>query len=404
MLQMTWERPWLYPKQERAIFNRSRWSLIEASTKAGKTHGCLAWLIERAMAGRRGQNFWWVAPIGLQAEMALGRLKAQLSRSIYTTNESDHWALLHPVGTKIWFKSADKPNSLYGEDVWAAVLDEASRMKEESWEAVRSTLSATRGPARIIGNVHGRKNWFYRLCRKAQAGEPGMSYHKIIAHDAIEAGVLQEEEIEDARRTMRPEIFRELYFAEPSDDQGNPFGVENIKACTKPGLSKHPPLCWGWDLAKSADWTVGIGLDYRGSVSRFERWRKPWGETIAAIRRCSLNLPTLLDSTGVGDPIVEGLARSSGNFEGYLFTPSSKQKLMEGLAVDIQSGKVGFPPGAIPAELEAFEYEVRETGSVRYSAPGGQHDDCVMALALARQKQRTMVSGRIITSTLHGLV
>ncbi|WP_177236910.1 hypothetical protein [Bradyrhizobium sp. Rc3b] len=70
------------------------------------------------------------------------------------------------------FKSAEKPDNLYREDVWACVMDEASRMREEAFHAVRSTLTATRGPIHIIGNVKGRKNWFYIGCRKAEAKEP----------------------------------------------------------------------------------------------------------------------------------------------------------------------------------------------------------------------------------------
>lgn len=41
-----------------------------------------------------------------------------------------------------------------------------------------------------------------------------------------------------------------------------------------------------------------------------------------------------------------------------------------------------FPDGPIRQELESFEYEYTGRG-VRYSAPQGVHDDCVMALALA---------------------
>jgi hypothetical protein len=74
------------------------------------------------------------------------------------------------------FKSAEKPDNLYGDDVYAVVIDEASRVRQESWHAVRSTLTATRGPVRIIGNIKGRKNWFYDLARKAEAGEEGMHY------------------------------------------------------------------------------------------------------------------------------------------------------------------------------------------------------------------------------------
>jgi hypothetical protein len=61
----------------------------------------------------------------------------------------------------ISFKSGEKPDNLYGEDVWAVVVDEASRTREEAYWALRSTLTATGGPIRIIGNVKGRKNCFY---------------------------------------------------------------------------------------------------------------------------------------------------------------------------------------------------------------------------------------------------
>lgn len=99
------------------------------------------------------------------------------------------------------FKPAEKPDNLYGEDVWACVMDEASQMREEAFHAVRSTLTATRGPIRIIGNVKGRKNWFYIGCRKAEAKEPNHSFHKITALDAVAAGVFPMEELEDARRS-----------------------------------------------------------------------------------------------------------------------------------------------------------------------------------------------------------
>jgi hypothetical protein len=100
----------------------------------------------------------------------------------------------------------------------------------------------------------------------------------------------------------------------------------------------------------------------------------------------------LVDSTGVGDPVLEELQFEHGNFMGYHFSLVSKQKLMEGLSVSIQSHEIGFPKGLITQELESFEYEYTKTG-VRYSAPEGQHDDCVAALALARQMWSEVAPG-----------
>ena len=390
--RLVYKRPWVYAAQEKAIFNDKRYALIEASTKTGKTVGCILWLAEEALQGRAGQNFWWVAPIFPQAKIAFRRMKRGLPADLYTANETELTITLIN-GAVIWFKGADKPDSLYGEDVFGAVIDEASRCKEDAWYAVRSTLTATRGKVRIIGNVKGRKNWFYMLCRRAEGGEPDYHYTKLTAYDAAEAGILSAAEVEDAKRTLPEQVFRELYLAEPSDDGGNPFGIKAISECiNKLGLSQKPPKYWGWDLAKSYDWTVGIALDEDGAVCKFERFQTPWMRTIEEILRVTGSVPALIDSTGVGDPILEALQKRANNFEGYKFSSSSKQQLMEGLAVAIQQQAIKYPDSIIVSELESYEYTYTRTG-VTYTAPQGLHDDCVCSLALAVRRKTQQIAG-----------
>jgi hypothetical protein len=383
-------RPSLYPKQERAFFNDRRYSFIEATTKAGKTVGGIAWILEQAFAGRPGMNYWWVAPISQQADIAFRRVKQGLTPGSFVKSESPYPYVTVMSGPTIWFKSADNPDSLYGEDVFGALIDEGSRSKEESWYALRSTLTATKGKVRVIGNVKGRKNWFYRMCRMAEQSmsDPNsdMYYEKITALDAIEAGVIDAEEVESARRTLPENVFRELYMAEPSDDGGNPFGLDHILACVLPSPSPGPVVAWGLDLAKHQDWLVLTGLNDRGHVCAFHRWRGvPWRDSIKRIHQfVGEDTPCLVDSTGVGDPVLEELQHEHGNFFGYHFSPMSKQRLMEGLAVSIQSHEIGYPDGVIRQELENFEYDTYRTG-IRYAAAEGMNDDCVISLGLARQ-------------------
>lgn len=373
----------MYPKQQEALFNDSRYSVIEASTKSGKTVSAIAWIVEQAVLnGAPGRQFWWAAPIYPQAHIAYDRMKRGLPKRLYKYNETRQEITLKN-GAIIAFKGSDKPDSLYGEDVYAAVVDEASRCKEEAWHAIRSTLTATRGPVRIIGNVKGKKNWAYRMARRAEAGAPGYSWHRITAADAVAAGVLEQEEIDDARLSLPEHVFRELYEAFPSDDDSNPFGLQPIRSNIG-DLSDDPAVVWGIDLAKSVDWTVIIGLDRNGRTARFLRFQKPWAETMQIIKREVTSGIVLIDSTGVGDAIVEQVQRDAGlaKVSGYLFTQQSKQKLMEGLSLAIQQGDTSYPEGPIVTELEEFEYEYTKLG-VRYSAPEGAHDDCVCALALA---------------------
>lgn len=412
-VRIIYDRPKLYPLQREAIFDPldfqggpARFSCIEASTKAGKTAGCTAWMFEKALFGQPGNNYWWTAPVYNQAKIAFRRVKRGIKAKIrqasalpdednaspftfQRTNDQDLFIELFG-GQTIWFKSAEKPDNLYGEDVYAAVLDEASRMREESWHAIRSTLTATRGPARMIGNVKGRANWFYKLARKAQQGAKGLAFYRITAFDAIAAGVLDAEEIEEARERLPEAVFRELYLAEAAEDDTNPFGYKHIEACLMSGgLSDQAPVVIGIDLAKSSDWTVVIGLDRNMQVCGFERWQAPWRETKSRIAALVGNTPCLVDQTGVGDPVVEDLQSVLSNVQGFTFSSSSKQRLMELLVVEIQQHRLHFPDGHIRNELDTFEYEATRTG-VRYTAPAGFHDDCVMSLALAALKFREL--------------
>lgn len=398
-LTIEYRRPWLYRKQLEAVFGPERMGLIEASTKAGKTVSCIAWLVEQAMlGGGNGKNYWWVAPVGAQADIAFTRLLRFLPQGTFSASRAaNRKTVVLLNGAVIWFKGGDRPDSLYGDDVYAAVIDEASRLKENAWHAVRSTLTFTRGPIRIIGNVKGRRNWFYQLARQAeqQGASADMDYHRLIAHDAVEAGVLSAVEVASAKRDLPERVFKELYLAQPSDDGGNPFGYDKIHACASltSGLSTKEPVAWGWDLAKSQDWTVGIGLDEDWAVCRFHRFQRSWGDTRKIILHETAGEPALVDSTGVGDPVVEELQREGGsNFMGYHFTGPSKQKLMEGLMMAVHKVEVHYPPKVdapdpsdpahIVLEMENFEYTYTATG-VRYSAPAGFHDDTVCSLGLA---------------------
>lgn len=223
--QISYERPYLYPKQEAAFFTGARYSYVEASTKAGKTHSCIVWIVELAVLhGFKGWNGWWVAPTGAQAKIAYRRIKNSVPSAFIHWNDSEAW-IEFINGARIWFKTAEKPDNLYGEDVYAAVYDEASRGRYDSFVALRSTLTATRGAIRLIGNVKGKSNWFYLQCRATERKQADKDYdgnaefHRITAYDAVEAGVLEAEEIEDAKAALPENEFMELYLAVAADDE-----------------------------------------------------------------------------------------------------------------------------------------------------------------------------------------
>ncbi len=391
--RIKYDRPWMPDYQTRIIDSPSRFTVTEASTKSGKTASHIIWEFEQALKLEANQRVWWVAPVYQQAEIAFSRMKAQVSDpSFFKVNETK-LRLTLPTGSIIEFRSADKPDNLYGDDVYAAVFDEFTRAKEDAWTALRTTLTATNGKCKFIGNIRGKKNWGYKLGVKARSGEPGYEYFKITAMDAVKAGIISQSEVDQARRDLPEHAFKQLYLAEALDDGANPFGSSHIAACVEP-MSHEYPVCFGIDLAKSVDYTVVTGLDASGRICYFDRWQSDWQQTRRRIIEIVGSTPGLVDSTGVGDPIAEDLQRECPSLERFHFTSRSKQQIMEGLAKAVQTQEVSILDGIMRDEMESFEFEYSASG-VRYTAPDGMHDDTVCSLALAVHSQKNNTFGGV---------
>lgn len=224
------KRPKLTSYQKRFLYNDSRFTVTEASTKVGKTFSHIWWIFEQSHAdwNKVGYNHWWVAPVYAQAKIAFNRLRAKVAPTgAYKINESN-LIITTPIGTHIHFKSAEKPDNLFGEDVYSIVFDEAPRARKDAFYALRSTLTATNGKMKLIGNFGGVANWMHQLKEKAKTDNE-YAYFKVTAWDAVAEGILAQGEIEQAQKDLPPKVFKQLYLAEEqeSDDQLCTFDAIN---------------------------------------------------------------------------------------------------------------------------------------------------------------------------------
>jgi hypothetical protein len=375
--------PRLHPAQARVVREARRFNVLMCGRRWGKTLLGEDRAIDPALDGL---PVGWFAPTYKFLEEPF-RDCARILADVAQVNRAERRIEL-VTGGRIDFWSMDDPNAGRGRKYARAVIDEAGIVRDlqSVWpEAIRPTLTDYRGDAWFLGTPKGR-NYFTQLHAKGESGDPDWRSWRM---GTASNPYIDPAEVEAARHDLPDAVFRQEYLGEPADDGGNPFGLSAIRACVAP-LSDAPPVAWGWDLAKSMDFTVGVALDAAGVVCRFDRWQgESWQMTTRKILSLTAGATAYVDSTGVGDPIVETLQRErpegaprGAPILGYSFTARSKQQLMEGLAVAIQRGEVRFPDGPITRELEQFEYEYTRTG-VRYSAPEGLHDDCVIALALA---------------------
>ena len=366
------ELPNPHENQQRILDSKARFRVVMAGRRFGKSELSQIEIIINAL---KGNSVAYITPTYSLAKVFFDQLAKALP---FESNRSE-LSIKFPNEGSVHFFTGERLDNLRGRKFHLVVIDEASFIPdlENGWlNSIRPTLTDYKGRALFISTPRG-KNFFYSLFLKN--GETDWESFKFTTYDNP---YIDKTEIDDARTQLPEVVFEQEYMANPSENAANPFGSAYIKQCTFP-LSNDVPIVYGIDLAKSVDYTVIIGLDKNGSVSYFDRFQKDWRQTKQVINNLP-KIPILIDSTGAGDPIFEDLQRDGALVTGFKFSSTSKQQLMEGLASAIQQRKITFPEGHITNELEIFEYNYTAQG-VKYSAPQGFHDDCVMALALAWQ-------------------
>ena len=382
-IDVTLPRP--HTGQKEVMDTAGRWNVVCCGRRFGKTTLGQILASEELL---RGGKVGWFAPTYRFSSEAWRFFDSTFRPAAVSINRSEMRIELLTGGIlDVW--SLDNPDSGRGRKYSLVIIDEAGIIRdlEQSWNGtIRPTLTDYRGSAWMLGTPKGR-GYFFRLFGKGEVGDNDWKSWRL---PTLNNPFMPAEEVESARRDLPPEVFAQEYEGVPADDGGNPFSMAAIADCIAP-VSNLKPVVWGVDLAKSHDYTVAIGLDETGSVCRLERWQGAWKMTEKKLSAMIGNDFAIVDSTGVGDPVVETLQQTCENVQGFNFSSRSKQQIMEGLAIAIQSAEITFPDGWLRTELEAFEFTYTRTG-VRYEAPSGSHDDGVCALALAVHGKTTASS------------
>lgn len=302
-----------------------------------------------------------------------------------------NWRITTKMGSMVECKSADDPKALLGEALDLLIVDEASRVKEIAWtESLRPTLADRKGKAVFISTPKG-KNWFYQLYLRGLKGDGIYESWKL---PSTSNPYIDKEEIL-AAKSDAPMTFKQEWLAEFIEDAGQVFRKIRENAV---GRFEEPQegarYVMGTDLAKAEDFTVSFVI--RQDTGMVVAWDRFQGITwdmqvprISALAKRYNNAKILIDSTGLGDPVYDTLRTAGSNIEGYKFTNPSKEALVRGLMIALENNEVTYPE--IPElinELEAFEYTQGVTGIMKYNAPSGYHDDCVIALGLAVEAGR----------------
>jgi hypothetical protein len=373
----------LHPAQKQVLAEAKRFNALCCGRRWGKSELASDILVNTVIDQFPAGYF---TPIYKLLEGTYARCLDILEPIVVRKNENQFIECMG--GNRIDFWTLDNEYAGRSKKYKTVVLDECAFAKNlwDLWtKSIRATLADYEGDAWFMSTPKG-KNDFFKLWSRGKSGEDNWASWQMSTYTNP---FINSDEIDSAKADLPEAAFSQEYMAEFLENSANPFNTTYISQCTYP-LSKAPAICYGVDLGQSQDYTVIIGLDRGGSVCYFERFKDVDWRTV---KDKIIHLPKAdlaIDATGLGGPIAEDITRARQAVERFLFTPKSKQELMEGLAVAIEGRKITFPEGEITDELKNFEYEYTRTG-VRYTAPAGLHDDCVCALALAWYKFKSSV-------------
>jgi hypothetical protein len=368
----------------------ARFRIMSCGRRFGKTLAATGEISSKALMKNASLN-WWIAPTYRQTEIAFNLLSDALGPVLKKKPNHTKMRLDLINDSVIECRSTERYENLRGDGPSFVVFDEAAKCPKAAWtEVVRPSLADTQGGAIFISTPWGR-DWFWELFQRGQ--DPLEVDYWSASFPTSANPFIPQSEIEEARRTTPEYAFAQEWLAIFLDDAASVF--RRVDSCIA-GVLEEPRFghhyVMGWDVAKYTDYSVCTVLDadtrHLVAFQRFNgmEYSTQLDSYVVPLAQKYNNAHVIMDATGAGDPVLEEAQKRELSVEGYyIYTNAAKKELVDRAVVAIEQQHITYPN--IPVlidELKAFSYKFSKNGhTLQYSAPEGQHDDCVLSLCLA---------------------
>ncbi len=213
----------LLPWQSEVMEDLSRFKVIAAGRRTGKTHLAAVSLILKALDGRDGKVFY-VAPTQGQARDTMWHTIFDIANDIIERSHINNLEITLSGGNTIYLKGADRPDSLRGVSLKHLVLDEYAFMKPDVFESIlRPALADRKGSLIAIGTPEGR-NHFYDMFQGASSWSDWAQFH----YTSFDNPLVDKAEIEHARATLPAWAFQQEFMASFDARTGGIFDTDNF--------------------------------------------------------------------------------------------------------------------------------------------------------------------------------
>jgi len=287
-------------------------------------------------------------------------------------------------GSSFQVVGADNIDNLVGTNPIGVVFSEYSLMKAQVWEFIRPILAENGGFAIFIYTPRGM-NEGWKILQVAKEN-PDEWWHEVLTVEDTKA--ISKKTLFQEKKEMPSDLFEQEYFVKFIEGASSVFkrvdeAIYTERETLKPGRRYQI----GVDLAKYQDFSVVSVVDLHTFrlVKQLKFNKIDWNEQkeiiIKEVKYWN-KARTFIDSTGLGDPIIDDLKRLIP-VEPFHFNETSRKQLLNNLQIMLEQDKLKIldEPELI-SELKSMQYEL-EGQKVKMRVPEGLHDDRIMSLGLA---------------------
>lgn len=295
------------------------------------------------------------------------------------------------TGSKISFRSADRPDSLRGSSNKIVIIDEMAFIKQGVFQTVIRPTTAAKANSKVIiaSTPNGVTNDFYNLYQLANSGDPKYKYYFISHRDNP---YYDRQEVEDARKRLPSEIFSQEYEGVFLEGGGEVF--ENVKdvmvLSIYKGYNPNERYYAGIDFGSRRDQTVLTILNSKKETAFMQSYSGDWGKQIHSISEVLKQYNPIVygEVNSIGDVLVNQLKRTYGNVHEFVMSNSSKREIIEKLKYDIVNKSISLPTVDLNIDLYEqlinYTFSLSATGLIRYHHKTEElKDDRVDSLAIA---------------------
>lgn len=297
-------------------------------------------------------------------------------------------------GSTIVFRYASQGSALRGYSLKRnslLLIDEAAFIQEHAYAEILPWSNKNKCPVILVSTPFTKNGTFYQHFIAGLQKKPG--FYSIDWANYDKSAYLSEERIEQYRSLLSPGAFRSEILGEWIDDLESLFNLEqDIWYSNPPAHYDRLYIGIDWAAGNNGDYSVLTGFDNHGNqiLLEYTNSKKPeaqlqWFASI--INKLDPAKVTILaESNSLGAVYIDRLKTLCPRFniQEFVTSNSSKKEIIEYLISRINSGAVKLLDiNEQRTQLSSYKMEITRTGAITYNGSYGQHDDLVMANAIA---------------------